>query len=1276
MMDSIENRDFVNQPVEPQEEIPPAAPSPDAEGRPATQRRGPEWLAGPWGKVALVMGIYSFIYIILTTFRFGGPNGMALISDLAFLPVSLFAFVFALRTARRGAIARQVRRAWFFIALAALSNFLADGIWAILELVLRQEPFPSLADLFYLLYYPLMTIALVNITTAMIPAGRRKRYIIEQTLVMVIFLVLLWPMLIYPVIAAASNDAGSMLISGLYPVGDVLLAAALFYLIFHPSVAGARQSYLLLLAGTLVGFIGDIVYSNQALSGAYVSGGWLDITWLLSYFLIGLAAMQHFPGVSTAPVEASAVEQEQPRAKPQEPATTGFFTRLVSPHPAIIDITERNRAQLLAGISLLATLTTLVGAASALAMRGIGPESITLLAMAACGLLAYALARSRTPLLGSLLLTISLSTAAFAIVVISPSHPISPLYSTIPMAFVAGSVLLSPAGMALLVAANVSAVASLPAILPGFVGSDAFTVGGLLASQGVLLLLTVLYRNSAERRRVQEVEAANRELHGVLASMEAHVANRTRDLALAAEVGRNLSQVRQLEQLLTQAVELILQRFNLYYAQVYLVDRTGRSLEMRSGTGSVGAELLRRRHRLPVDMSSINGSAAVEKRAVIVKDTTSSAIHRPNPLLPETRSEMAVPLLVGERVVGVLDMQSRLPGGLTTDSLPAFEALAGQLAVAIENARLFQEYDAARQRLEAHSRQQTAAGWEDYLNAIERGEMLGFVCQDQDVKPLTTLLPEVEGEQTLVAPIQVGGQPVGAYHFEAEQPWSAEDRDLVQVVVQQAAQQIESLRLYAQAERYRYEAETALRRLTRQGWKEFAAGLDNPEVGYFYDQNLVTPLQPAEAPGETPTAAHPLSVQDEQIGELAVYGLPHLDDEAREVLQDVATQLSAHLDNLRLIEQSQKALDEVQQSEQQLVKFRLGLEQSGDVVFITDTQGAIVYANPAFERVYGYQAEEVVGKTPRLLQPVLTGAGGFDAWQEKLSNKESVSGEVLHARKDGALIPIEAAMSPILDEAGELLGFLAVHRDISERKQVEQTLSRRAEQLAILNEMGRALTSLQDEGAIFETVHAYSARMMDTSNFSIAMLDADQQQLSFSIAIEEGQRVQAPPRALGEGLIDAVVRRGEALLISEDLPQRLAELGIQYPPPGEEHPAQSWLGVPMLFGEQVLGVIAVQSVTTPGVYTTNERDLLTAVASQAAIALQNARSFTQAQRQAEYEAMINAISQKIQSTSTIENALQVAVRELGRALGSKRASVQLSVAQQAKPTTPRRGNGS
>lgn len=471
------------------------------------------------------------------------------------------------------------------------------------------------------------------------------------------------------------------------------------------------------------------------------------------------------------------------------------------------------------------------------------------------------------------------------------------------------------------------AILLLAMIIVGVVSGAAILLAQLLA--GPINRLTrvaaqVSGGDLAARARVESRDEIGRlaqafnhmtdQLRQALAGMEQRVAERTRELSLAGETGRALAQIRDLDILVRNAVELIQFSFDLYYVQVYLVDRAARSLVLQAGSGSVGEELLRRRHRLPIGVGSINGSVAAERRPRIVSDTASSLIFRPNPLLPNTRSEMSVPLLSGERVLGVLDMQSEKAGAFTEENLPAFQALAAQLAIAVENAELFLQAQQARTELQEQSRRLTRAGWSEFLDAIERSERLGYVVgEDRELRLEFGALAAPANSVSLSVPIEVGGETVGEIHLARppERGWSQGEQELVGSVAGQVARQVESLRLLAQAERYRLEAEEAARRLTREGWREYLDTLSKREIGFVYDQRMAGQVQVSAVEPSQPTAdvfIQPLNVSDEQIGELVIENEQALDEGELELVNTIAERLSAHLENLRLAAQTQAAL--------------------------------------------------------------------------------------------------------------------------------------------------------------------------------------------------------------------------------------------------------------------------------------------------------------------------------------------------------------------------------
>src|SRR5215211_2718745 len=169
-----------------------------------------------------------------------------------------------------------------------------------------------------------------------------------------------------------------------------------------------------------------------------------------------------------------------------------------------------------------------------------------------------------------------------------------------------------------------------------------------------------------------------------------------------------------------------------------------------------------------------------------------------------------------------------------------------------------------------------------------------------------------------------------------------------------------------------------------------------------------------------------------------------------------------------------------------------------------------------------------------------------------------------------------------------------------ENARLFQETQSRAEELSVLNEMGRELSTKLDVAAIAEIIYRYSSRLMDTSNFFIALYDEKNEEKSYPLVFEEGQRVQLSPSKLGNrGFSDYIIRKKKPVFAPNDVLGYMKALGIEFVALHEDDtPSQSWLGVPLLIGERVLGVISVQNVQKPYVYDEHDRDILTTIASQ------------------------------------------------------------------------------
>ncbi len=166
---------------------------------------------------------------------------------------------------------------------------------------------------------------------------------------------------------------------------------------------------------------------------------------------------------------------------------------------------------------------------------------------------------------------------------------------------------------------------------------------------------------------------------------------RTVQLETAAEIARDVSGSLNLDELLVKAVGFIRERFDFYHAAIFLLDPTGEYAVIREATGEAGSQMKRAGHRLAVGSKSIVGYVAGRGEPLVVNDTSKDATYFANPLLPATRSEAAMPLRVGERIVGVMDVQSAHPYAFTADGLRTLRILADQLGVAVVNSELFAE---------------------------------------------------------------------------------------------------------------------------------------------------------------------------------------------------------------------------------------------------------------------------------------------------------------------------------------------------------------------------------------------------------------------------------------------------------------------------------------------------------------------------------------------------------------------------------------------------------
>jgi PAS domain S-box-containing protein len=210
-----------------------------------------------------------------------------------------------------------------------------------------------------------------------------------------------------------------------------------------------------------------------------------------------------------------------------------------------------------------------------------------------------------------------------------------------------------------------------------------------------------------------------------------------------------------------------------------------------------------------------------------------------------------------------------------------------------------------------------------------------------------------------------------------------------------------------------------------------------------------------------------------------------------------------------------------------------------------------------------------------------------------------------------------------------------------ENARLFQETQTRAEELVVLNEMGNELSTQLNPTGIAQVIYKYTSRLMDTRDFYVALYDEKNNQKSYPLAFEEGKQIQlGVSKVTGRGFTDHIIQHKRTIFAPNDVLGHMRRLGIEFVALSEDDtPSQAWLGVPMMIGDRVLGVISVQSVSEPNLYDEHDRDILTTIASQAAIAVENARLFLETQRRAQETSALAEVSREISVTLDLETVL-------------------------------------
>lgn len=377
---------------------------------------------------------------------------------------------------------------------------------------------------------------------------------------------------------------------------------------------------------------------------------------------------------------------------------------------------------------------------------------------------------------------------------------------------------------------------------------------------------------------------------------------------------------------------------------------------------------------------------------------------------------------------------------------------------------------------------------------------------------------------------------------------------------------------------------------------------------------------------------------------------PEIDPDTILSLESLAQQTSIMMENVRTKNEMMEKLNELTRLQQ-----------------MTSSEGWKTFSDlsnlstPRFTFDTSLQTAVPLEKTNALLE---------DTSHQNVVKPLNVRGEVI-----GSLGITTDDDRPLSTEEQTLLEAISSEvAEALERARLFETSQRSASELAILNEMGATFARALNEDTITENIYVYTSKLMETPQFYVALYDDQDRMISFPYVVMDEERVlpghefynQWLPRPISTGLTGYIIEHKTPILIDKNAEKTLEELGLPFARFGGQ--TQSWLGVPMVIGERILGVIAVQCETSPNLYNRHHLDLLTTIASQASVAINNTRLFNQEQERAEQERTVRTITDKVRSGTSTQSIMQIALEELSQVLNADISTIQLGHPEDLKHT--------
>lgn len=523
--------------------------------------------------------------------------------------------------------------------------------------------------------------------------------------------------------------------------------------------------------------------------------------------------------------------------------------RLITPDSSIKEVSEFRRAQLLSSLALVLSLLFFI-------VLLYGPSSYgVFIFLTLISLISYALSRTKYYKLGTYLFSYAFTAIGFFRIYQGEVTSIeASIASTVHISLVISSALLSQRGFLGLVIlstiatftapfySDISLIANSSEQLSANIGRT----GGIVFSIGMILYSIQIFRAYLDREKLKELTDINRELEDVKESLEQRIDLRTAELEkanqqvqeraarfqviseISQEISANVDQKpKELLNLITRSIS---EKLGFYHIGIFLLDKNREFAVLRAANSQGGQHMVERHHQLKVGGTGIVGYVAQAARPRIALDTGTDAVFFNNPDLPKTRSEIALPLKYGSKVIGVLDVQSTQQSAFKDEDANLLSTLANQIAIVINNIIIAEQGDsgfAAQQFFQANKQQRkqgTESGF-SYLSdgTIATARQLNDPATEQALASGETVVlaqPSRNIPPTLAIPVKFRDQVIGIIHVQATEKnrrWTEDEVAMVQSISDRAALALENARLFEETVRRADQEETIAKVTTQIG---------------------------------------------------------------------------------------------------------------------------------------------------------------------------------------------------------------------------------------------------------------------------------------------------------------------------------------------------------------------------------------------------------------------------------------------------------------------------